>query len=121
MFSLQEVPAPLQPSLPPDAFDASTASSLAKELAQSDPDPRPGSASDEALGALVKARLSSIQGVSLAEQQFTASYGGHNVHLRNLIATIPGESDRQIALIAPRDVAFGSGAMTSDAATALLL
>src|SRR5262249_840670 len=68
-----------------------------------------------------KARLSSIQGVSLAEQRFTASYAGHDVHLRNLIATIPGESDRQIALIAPRDVAYGTGAMTSNAATALLL
>ena len=43
---------------------------------------------------------------------------GHDVHLRNLIATLPGESNRQIALIAPRDVAEGSGAVTSAASTA---
>jgi peptidase M28-like protein len=121
MFSLQEVPPPLQPALPPDAFDSSTATSLAKQLAQSDPDPRPGSKADIDLGALVKARLSAIQGASLAEQQFTTSYAGHDVHLRNLIGTIPGESDRQVALIAPRDVADGTGALTSNASTALLL
>lgn len=121
MFSLQEVPPALQPSLPPDAFDSSTATSLAKELAHSAADPRPGSDADNALAELVKARLSAIQGTSLAEQQFTTSYAGHDVHLRNLIGTLPGGSDRQIALIAPRDVADGSGAMTSDASTALML
>src|SRR6185295_5125466 len=105
MFSLADVPPALQPSLPPDAFDASTASSLAKELARSAPDPRPGSDADKSLGELVKARLSSIQGVTLAEQRFSSSFDGHDVDLRNLIATLPGESERQIALIAPRDVA----------------
>src|SRR5262245_28543410 len=121
MFSLHDVPPPLQPALPPDAFDASTASSLAKYLARSAPDPRPGSDSDKALGELVKGRLSSIQGMSLAEQRFGASFDGHDVDLRNLIGTLPGESERQIALIAPRDVADGTGAVTSAASTALML
>jgi hypothetical protein len=121
MFSLQEVPSTLAPGIPPDAFDSSTASSLAKELADTAPNPTPGSDSDEALGELVKARFSAIEGGSVSEQRFDASFHGDEVHLRNLIATLPGTSDRQIALIAPRDVAEGSGAVTSDASTAALL
>ena len=61
----------------------------------------------------VKARFSGIDGATVSEQAFDASFHGHDVHLRNLIATLPGDSNRQIALIAPRDVAQGSGAVTS--------
>ena len=53
--------------------------------------------------------------------ELRGSFHGHDVDLRNLIATLPGESNRQIALIAPRDVAEGSGAVTTAAATAALL
>jgi hypothetical protein len=121
MFSLQEVPPTLAPGIPPDAFDSSTAASLAKELAEKAPNPTPGSDADESLGELVKARFSAIEGATVSEQRFEGSFHGDDVHLRNLIATLPGESDRQIALIAPRDVAEGSGAVTSDASTAALL
>jgi hypothetical protein len=121
MFSLQEVPPTLAPGIPPDAFDSSTATSLAKELADTGTNPTPGSDSDEALAELVKGRFSAIPGGTLSEQRFDASFHGDDVHLRNLILTLPGESDRQIALIAPRDVAEGSGALTSDASTAAML
>ncbi len=47
MFSLQEVPEPLAPSLPPDAFEGTAATSLAKDLAAEAPEPRPGSDDDE--------------------------------------------------------------------------
>ena len=57
----------------------------------------------------------------MSEQRFDGSFRGHHVDMRNLIATLPGESSREIALIAPRDVARGSGATTSAAATAALL
>jgi Peptidase family M28 len=121
MFSLQSVPSPLSGGVPPDAFDPAVAAPLAKELATSAAYPTPGSAADEKMAEQVKQNFSSIEGVTVSEQRFSGSFHGHDVDLRNLIATLPGESDRQIALIAPRDVAQGSGAVTTAAATAALL
>jgi len=120
-FSLQGVPRSLEPRIPPDAFDATTAAPLAKDLAEKAPYPTPGSEADNVLAEAVKSRFTAIEGATVAEQRFDGSFHGHTVHLRNLIATLPGESNRQIALIAPRDVASGSGALTADAATAALL
>jgi Peptidase family M28 len=121
MFSLQGVPSPLAEGIPPDAFDPTTAAPLAKELADASPYPTPGSASDKALADQVRTHFSEIEGATVSEQTFDSSFRGHDVQLRNLIATLPGESNRQIALIAPRDVARGSGALTSTAATAAML
>jgi hypothetical protein len=120
-FSLQGVPRTLEPRIPPDAFDAATAAPLAKGLAEKAPYPTPGSEADNVLAEAVKSRFTAIEGATVTEQRFDGSFHGHTVHLRNLIATLPGESNRQIALMAPRDVATGSGALTSDAATAALL
>jgi hypothetical protein len=121
MFSLQGVPSSLSPGIPPDAFDPDTATPLAKQLTTAAPYPTPGSSADNALAEEVKSRFAAIDGATVSEQSFDSSFHGHDVHLRNLIATLPGESNRQIALIAPRDVAEGSGAVTSVAATAALL
>jgi Peptidase family M28 len=121
MFSLQGVPSPLSEGISPDAFDPTTAAPLAKRLAEKAPYPTPGSASDNAMAEEVKTAFSGIDGAIVTEQRFDSSFGGKDVHLRNLIATLPGESNRQIALIAPRDVARGSGAVTSSAATAAML
>ena len=121
MFSLLEVPAPLEQGLPPDAFDGEAVASLADDLARSAPDPRPGSEADEQLGELVRARFAAIDGLALSEQRFQGSFDGEDVELRNLIGVLPGQSDRQIALIACRDAAQGSGATTSIASTAALL
>jgi peptidase M28-like protein len=120
-FSLQGVPRPLPAGIPPDAFDTTVAIPLAKQLAASSAYPTPGSQADNALGDVVKAHFAAIQGATVSEQRFDASFAGHGVHLRNLIATLPGESNRQIVLMAPRDVARGSGAVTSTAATAAML
>ncbi|HEY7121049.1 MAG TPA: hypothetical protein VH501_00305 [Solirubrobacterales bacterium] len=121
MFSLQGVPQGLSAGIPPDAFDSTSAAPLAKELATAAPYPTPGSAADEKLADQVKTRFTAIDGASVSEQTFDGTFRGHGVHLRNLIATLPGDSNRQIALIAPRDVAQGTGATTSAAATAALL
>jgi hypothetical protein len=121
MFSLQGVPPGLNAGIPPDAFDPASAAPIAKELATAAPYPTPGSESDNKLAEQVKTRFAAIDGATVSEQTFDGSFGDHEVHLRNLIATLPGESNRQIALIAPRDVAQGSGAATSAAATAALL
>src|SRR4051812_40101811 len=121
MFSLQSVPPSLSGGVPPDAFDPATAAPLAKQLANDAAYPTPGSSADAAMGDQVKQQFSAIDGATVAEQKFSGSFNGHDVDLRNLIATLPGESNRQIALIAPRDVARGSGAVTTAAATAAML
>src|SRR6476646_1826829 len=115
-FSLQGVPRPLPPGIPPDAFDPTTAVPLAKQLSSSAAYPTPGSAADNAMAEVVKAHFSAIEGATVSEQRFDGSFDGHDVHLRNLIATLPGESNREIVLMAPRDVARGSGAVTSSGA-----
>jgi hypothetical protein len=121
MFSLQEVPGPRQPSLPPDAFDATAATALTREVAEAHPEPRPGSDQDTSLAALVQNRFAAIPSVTVSEQRFDASFAGEDVELRNLIAVLPGQSERQVALIAHRDAADGSGAASSTAATAVML
>jgi hypothetical protein len=121
MFSLQDVPRSLSAGIPPDAFDPAGAAPLAKELAASAPNPTPGSEADERLAEQVKSRFAAIDDATVSEQSFDGSFGGDEVELSNVIATLPGESNRQIALIAPRDIARGSGATTSVAATAALL
>lgn len=121
MFSLQEVPRPLEAPLPPDAFEGPVARELAADLADAAPEPRPGSDADEALAQQVLDRLAAIGGAAVSEQRFDASFGGEDVELRNLIGVLPGESERQIAVLAHRDVASGSGTATSLAATAALL
>ncbi len=120
-FSLQDVPRSLSAGIPPDAFDPASALPLAKQLGTDAPYPTPGSAADERLGEQVKSHFAAIEDATVSEQTFDGSFRGKDVHLRNLIATLPGESNRQVALIAPRDVAEGSGATTSAAATAALL
>src|SRR5262245_38829037 len=121
MFSLQDVPRSLSAGIPPDAFDPASAVPLAKQLGEDAPYPTPGSPADEKLAAQVRSHFASIEEATVSEQTFNGTVRGHDVHLRNLIATLPGDSNRQIALIAPRDVAQGSGATTSAAATAALL
>src|SRR3954447_11703221 len=98
MFSLQSVPSPLSGGVPPDAFDPATAAPLAKQLAEAAAYPTPGSAADNAMAQQVKQQFSGIEGATVAEQSFGGSFHGHDVELHNLIATLPGESDRQIAL-----------------------
>lgn len=117
MFALESPPAGLKPPVPPDGFDTSLTSEIAREMAASAPEPTAGSESDRILGELVQARFSGLDGVEVAEQRFSG--GGED--LRNVIAVLPGSSERQVALIAGRDVAAGSGASTSIAATAALV
>jgi hypothetical protein len=121
MFSLQEVPRPLESPLPPDAFDGPAARELAADLGRAAPEPRPGSDADGALADQVRQRFNAIDGAAVGEQRFDAEFGGKDVELRNLIGVLPGESDRQVAVLASRDVASGSGTGTSIAATAELL
>jgi hypothetical protein len=121
MFSLTEVPEPLSSSLPPDAFDSEAALNLAKQLSDSSPEPTTGSDADATVADLVESRFTAIPSATVSEQVFEAEVAGEKRELRNLIVAIPGQSDRQVALIAHRDVARGEGAGSSLAATAAML
>jgi hypothetical protein len=120
MFSLQGVPEPLRSPLSPDAFDAEAAATLARDLAEAQASPVPGSDEDAALADLVQERFTAIPGAELSEQRFQASFGGEDVELRNLIMVLPGRTERQVALIAARDSA-GPGAASGSALNAGLL
>jgi hypothetical protein len=120
MFSLQQDPEPLQPSLSPDAFDGEAATTLAKDLAEAQPGPAPGSEQDAAISDIVEARFGAIPGAELSEQRFQTEVDGDDVELRNLILVLPGRTERQVALLAGRDSA-GPGAASGIASTAALL
>lgn len=121
MFSLQQPPDPLEPALAPDSFDSTAAGVLARDMGQDFADPRPGGESNQAMAQFVQDRFETVPSAEIAEQTFEASFGGEDVSLRNLIIGLPGSSERQVAVIAHRDVAEGSGAATSISSTAILL
>ncbi len=121
MFSLQEVPTPAEPALPPDAFEGEAATTLARDLARDYPSPRPGSDQDEGLAEAVLARFKEINSMEVSEQRFIGDHDDDEVELRNLIGILPGPSERQVAVLAHRDVLEGTGAASTIASTAAML
>ena len=121
MFSLQQPPEPIESTLTPDDFDSDAAGVLTRDMIEQFADPRPGSEADAGMAQFVQDRFEAIPSAEVAEQTFEASFDGEDVDLRNLLLTLPGSSERQVAVIAHRDVAEGSGATTSIPSTAILL
>jgi Peptidase family M28 len=121
MFSLEETPRALEPALPPDAFDGEAAASLARDLAATHAGPTPGSEQDATLAEAVLQRFEDLGVGELSEQRWTQSVDGEDVELRNVIMVLPGQTERQIALLAPRDAAAGPGAASGIASTATML
>ena len=121
LFSLQPVPPPLEPSGPVGAFDQARAVRTAERIAELAPSRPPGSDGDETIADLVEDRFRELDLGLISEQRFEGSFDGDEVPLRNVILTLPGESDRTIAVLAPRDSGEGAGAGSSAAATAVLL
>jgi hypothetical protein len=121
MFSVQARPEPLPPPISPGLFEAGPAARTARAIAESAPDRQPGSEGDSAAADLVAQRLSAIQGGELSEQTVETSFEGDDVELRNVILTLPGESERQVLLFAHRDSSEGPGYGSSAAATAALI
>lgn len=121
MFSLQPVPAPIEPPVSTPDFDARQAARLARSIAQSTPVREPGDEGDTELAAQVRERFSAIDGGSVAVQEIESSFDGDDVDLQNVILTLPGESEEVVLVLAPRDSAIGPGAASSAASTAALL
>ena len=121
MFSLDGIPRAVDTSAPTGAFEGERAALQARQIVAAAPDRTPGSEGDDAAADLVAKRFKAIPAGAVSEQPVAADYDGDEVELRNVILTLPGDSDRTILVIASRDSASGSGAATSAAATGLLI
>jgi hypothetical protein len=121
LFSLQGVPAPLEAPVSLARFDEDGAAQAAREIVQLAPDRAPGSPGDAEIADMVTERFGGIPTAEVSEQTYSDSFEGEDVEPRNVIATLPGESDRRVVVMAPRDSAGGPGAASSAAATGMLL
>ncbi len=121
LFALQVPPAPVPSVVAPTEFNQTGAARLASRIAEQAPDRTPGSPDDAAIGDLVQRRFEAVRDGQVAEQRFTGSFDGKDVEMRNLILTLPGQSQRSVVVLASRDSAAGPGAASSAAATAAML
>ena len=122
MFSLEPVPpGPAGAGRVTPTFEGTDAARSARTIVELAADREPGSAGDEDVGDLVRERFEAIEGGEVAMQDFESSYDGEDVTLRNVLLTLPGDSERTLLVVAHRDSADGPGAATSAAATAELL
>jgi hypothetical protein len=121
MFSVVSRPDPLHTDIAADAFEGTTAAALAEQLVKAAPDRRPGSPDDAAAAALVEHRFRQIESGQVSEERFAGPYQGSDVTMENVTLVLPGSSNRRIVVAAPRDCAGGTCAVSSAAATAVLL
>jgi Peptidase family M28 len=121
MFAVQALPEPLERPTTPGLFEAGPAARTARALAETAPERVPGSEGDVAAAAFVTERFAQIEGGEISEQTFEAGIEGVDVELRNVLLTLPGESERQVLLLAHRDSPEGPGYASSAAATATLV
>jgi Peptidase family M28 len=121
LFSLRGVPAALEAPVALSAFDADAAAETARKIAVTSTDRTPGSEGDAEVADFLIRRFSEIGSAEVSEQSFSGSFEGEDVELRNVIATLPGESARRLVVLAPRDSANGPGVASSAAATGVLL
>jgi len=121
LFSLQSLPAPLQPLVSPGTFDGQAATRFAHQIAAVAPSRAPGSEGDLKAAAIVERTFRSVRGGQVLSQTFSASAGGSDVPMKNVVLRLPGHSDRVVAVIASRDSTAGPGAATSAAATGALM
>ncbi|HSJ18629.1 MAG TPA: M28 family peptidase [Solirubrobacterales bacterium] len=121
LFSLEPAPEPLEAPVSLSQFDAAGATRAARQTVERAPERPPGSAGDAETADLVADRFSGIAGAQVSEQSISSSFDGDDIETRNVIATLPGDSERRLVVLAPRDTATGPGAASSAAATAVLL
>jgi hypothetical protein len=101
-FSVARPPALHAPDLPP-AFGASTAASLAADLASDYPDRRPGTPGAKGAAGWFRRQLVPY-GFDVRSDRFAATIHGHRTTLVNLVAEKAGLSPRdEIVVMAHRD------------------
>jgi hypothetical protein len=121
LFSLGPVPEPLEAPISLGGFDEDGAAQTARQIVEDSPERTPGSDGDAAAADLVAERFGEIGSAEVSEQSFSSSFDGDDVELRNVIATLPGDSSRRLVVMASRDSADGPGAASSAAATGVLV
>jgi hypothetical protein len=121
MFSFESVPEPLSAPALPTEIDAELAETSAREIVDAGREREPGSDGDEAAADFVAERFGAVGGGIVSEQTFESDFEGSEVSLRNVILTLPSESDRTIVVLAPRDSTRPDGAVSSASATGVLL
>lgn len=121
LFALTAPPDPLSGPAAPPEFDELAAARIDREITAASPERPPGSEGDARVAAMVEKHFRQVDGGLVSDQRFTGQFDGHDVGLRNVILTLPGDTDRSVVLMAPRDSGSGPGAASSAAATAVLL
>ena len=121
LFSLEPVPEPLRAPVSLSEFDAEGATRTSREIVQRAPARGPGSPGDAEIADLVADRFAGIANGEVSQQSISSSFDGDDIETRNVIVTLPGDSERRLVVLAPRDAPTGPGAASSAAATAVLL
>jgi Peptidase family M28 len=121
LFALTAPPDPLPGAAAPAEFDELAATRLDRQITDAAPDRTPGSEGDAAVAQMVEQHFRQVEGGLVSDHQFSGEFGGHDVDLRNVILTLPGDTERAVVVMAPRDSGSRPGAVSSAAATAVLL
>ncbi|MET0730867.1 MAG: hypothetical protein ABWZ03_06705 [Solirubrobacterales bacterium] len=121
MFSLQGIPPAVEPAVPTSGFESGPAMAIARDIVATAGDRTPGSEGDDRVADLVADRFGAIEAGTPSEQQFDATFDGDDVTLRNVLLTLPGETDDTIVVLAARDSVEDPGAASSAAATGVLV
>jgi hypothetical protein len=120
MFSLEGTPDAIEAATSP-GLEEGRAATVARQIVAAAPERQPGSEGDEAVADLVVERFSEVAAGAVTEQEFDAEFEGEEVTLRNVLLTLPGDAGSLVVVFAPRDAARGEGAVSSAAATGLLV
>lgn len=121
LLSVQARGRPLEESPTPSTFETRATADTTRAIVEAAPDRTPGGPGDEAIAAFVEERFRGLRSGNVSEQRFTADINGEELELRNVILTLPGESERALLIVAHRDAVNEPAAASSAAATAVLL
>ncbi len=121
MFSLEGAPDALEPGTLRGEFDGSRAAASARQIVNNAPDRTPGSEGDSEVADIVADHFGEVTTGAVSEQRYEASYDGEDVDMRNVLLTLPGETNSTVLVVAARDSAESPGAASSAAATGILI
>lgn len=119
-FSLESPPAGVAPELAPPTFSGQRATATARQIVDAYGDRRSGSADDERVAELFKARLAS-SGWTAHDYSFEARTLSGKRTLTNVVGVRAGPSDRRLVIVASRDSAPGALAESGAVETGILL
>ena len=117
MFSFEATPEPLEPLAPPAEIAPSAALEFASGLPSEDGERVPGSAADRGAADLVAERFAEVEAGAPGSDEVETSNGTSS----NELLTLPGDSERTIVVLAPRNAPAGESADQASQATGALV